>query len=162
MRTKSAAAQNNHERERALSLELAEKGARELQESFESAVRGEDGGDDKEDNGGGNGNGNDSSDEDEDGEGDDDRGGDTAAMDVHAPGSSASTTASLRPHFSDAPCLDHTVSSAKAWVSVACPGKSVMAPSIDRSSACRSTSIPCKPGERVGARLRTACSLSGR
>ena len=97
MRTKSAAAQNNHERERALSLELAEKGAHELQESFESAVRGEDGGDDKEDNGGGNGNGNDSSDEDEDGEGDDDRGGNTAAMHVHAPGSSASITQSRLP-----------------------------------------------------------------
>ncbi len=125
MRTKSAAAQNDHDHERAISPGLAEKGARGLQESFESAVHGEDGGDDKEGGGGGgNGNGNDNSDEDEDGEGDDDRCRDTAAMDVDAPGSSTSTTTSLRPRFSDAPCPDHTVSSAKVWVSVACPGKS--------------------------------------
>ena len=160
MRTKSATAQNDHEREHTLSPELAEKGARELQESFESAVRSEDGGDDKEDGGGSNGNGNDSSDEDEDSEGDDDS--DTAAMDVDAPGSSTSTTTSLRPRFSDAPCPDHTVSSAMAWVSVACPGKSVMALSTDRSSACRLMSTSCKPGERAGARPRRACSLSGR
>ena len=162
MRTKSATAQNDHDHERTISPELAEKGARELQESFESAVRGEDGGDDKEGGGsGGNGNGNDSSDEDEDGEGDNDRGGDTTAMDVDAPGSSISTTTSLRPRFSDASCPDHTVSSVKAWVSVACPGKSVMAPSTNRFSACRSTSTSCKPGERAGARTRRACSLSG-
>jgi hypothetical protein len=91
MQTKSPASQNNHEH--ALGPELAEKGAQELQESFESAARGEDGDDDREDNA----NGDNGSDEDEDGECNDqrDRGG-SAAMDVETPGVSTSL---LQPMF---------------------------------------------------------------
>ncbi|KAH8976548.1 hypothetical protein EDB92DRAFT_1960726 [Lactarius akahatsu] len=79
----SLAPQSNHER--ALGRELAEEGAHELQESFESAARGKD-----------NGNGNDNhydnnndNDNDEDGEGDDDGGRIPTAMDTEMPVSSA-------------------------------------------------------------------------
>ena len=86
---KSPAAQSDHER--ALSPELVEKDARDLQASFEIAVRGEDE-DNMEDHP--SGNGNDNSDEDE------------------------------------ACAGEGEVSSAKAWVSVACLGKSTRMTSI--------------------------------
>jgi hypothetical protein len=80
-----------------LSAELAAKGARELQESFESAVHGEDGdGDDGMEDGGG--------DSGEDGEGDNDSGGVPAAMDVETPGSSTLIISVL--HLSDLLHLD--------------------------------------------------------
>ena len=106
----------------ALGPESAEKGAHELQESFESAVRGEDGDDDKEGSSGGNSNENNSSDEDEDANGDDDSG--IPAASAIAPGVSTQLHVSRSNSISDIPS-DHQVLSAKAWVSVVSPGKSV-------------------------------------
>ncbi|KAH8981784.1 hypothetical protein EDB86DRAFT_417908 [Lactarius hatsudake] len=86
--------------ERALCPELAEKGARELEESFKSAARGEDGG---EDNGNGGNDDDDSDNDDDDNDsGSKDGGGIPAAMDIETPGSSPQR---LTPHFSDAPYL---------------------------------------------------------
>jgi hypothetical protein len=84
MQTKRPPSAAQNDDEHAPSPALAEQDARELQDSFESAVRGEDGGDDKEDDR--SGNRNHESDEDEDPEGDDDRGSVPAAT---VPGLSA-------------------------------------------------------------------------
>lgn len=155
--TKSLASQN---KECALGPELAEKSARELEEYFESAIRGEDRDDDKEDSSGSNSNKNDGSDEDEDAEGDDDRGGIPAAS-AMVPGSSTNYILLWCNTISDIP-FNHLVLSAKAWVSVTPPGKSLKVRHIDRASACRSMSISYRPGERVDARQRRVCSPSGR
>ena len=80
----SQASQNN---ECVLGLELAEKGAHELQESFKSAMHGEDGDGDKEDGSDGNSNRNNGSDEDKGTEGNDD-GGCVPVASGMAPGSS--------------------------------------------------------------------------
>lgn len=75
-------------------------------------MRGEDGGDDKEDDH--SGNRNNGSDKDEDAKGDDNQGSVPATT---VPGLSAPSYSPITLTFPP----DHTVLSAKAWVSVACP-----------------------------------------
>ncbi|KAH9173315.1 hypothetical protein EDB89DRAFT_1905340 [Lactarius sanguifluus] len=93
----SLAPQSDHER--ALGRELAEEGARELQESFESAARGKDNGNGNDDHYDDDDDDDDDNDEDGEGEGDNDGGRIPAAMDTETPGSSTSAITSPTTAF---------------------------------------------------------------